>query len=142
MISAFTMAILTNFGGHWVGSGQAWDQGGWASDCPQIEFHSVQHENTIDIQAGVLNCKSLKTTWKPHQVQIQGDELWYNGEKIGTISETQVHTESVSPKNKMKQIFDFEIQGDQMFYHERWTDLSGQKEYLWVKGLLKRAVTE
>ncbi|GIL16704.1 MAG: hypothetical protein BroJett040_04550 [Oligoflexia bacterium] len=131
-------AVLTNFGGHWVGTGFAHDKSGWQAKCDQIEFQSTQTEEVISIHSGNLRCGNLKTTWRPHQVQIRGNELWFNGEKIGTIAETHVHTESISANSKIKQVFDFEIQGEIMLYNEIWTDLSGSREYLSIQGQLER----
>ena len=130
IISATAQADLS---GQWLGQGKAQDFRGWSAVCDPMEFRLEQSTTEFAVQFGHYECGSLSVTWRPFAMKVKGNELWYNGQHIGTIESDHLH--AVVEGAHDTKIYDITRSGDQILYREEWQDSHHTTEMLFEGAL-------
>jgi hypothetical protein len=74
-----------DFSGHWRGPGKLIYE---AMDCERdctFDFQFQQNPQEIKVLKGDIVCDEFTQLFDPFIVSIQGEELWWNGQPVGTL---------------------------------------------------------
>lgn len=65
--------------------------------------------------------------------------LWLADKKVGSVSETDFHVETIVPKLKVRQFFDMQFtDSGRLIYREEWQDLQSGAVMFLLEGDLAR----
>lgn len=138
----FTVSVLVgnvahaDFAGSWQGQGKMFDSAGYRSDCDDIGFDVVQSATELRISKGHIICKDLSSTWTPFVLIIQGNALWSNGKKVGSINGDSFSATFTEPNSPMIETYKVSIVNSILNFEETMTDQS--TGYLTVQASLMK----
>ena len=144
LIGVFLALLLTstafaNFTGHWTGVGSAQDSAGWSSSCNVMSFKLSHTSYYLEIISGKYNCGGFRSEMNSTRAEIVGEELWYAGNKIGSITANTIKAQIGAPQSQLIQYFDLSLNNDTLTYQEEISYLDNGNVYsVLVDGQLSR----
>jgi len=91
-----SLAARADFTGSWSGSGDV--SGGFNIHCDTVSVDVAQTATQLSLTNGVADCGFISESMTDQTFQIQGNQLWQNGQQVGTITDTGANA-TVSGKN-------------------------------------------
>lgn len=136
LMSGFLMGeiIKADFSGQWEGTGRAWASTSWKADCEIIQVEVRQTPTKLQRHSGGAKCGTLTTTEDPIELEIRGNELWFDDNKVGNISDTSLSITAASGPFTVSYRARL-IDSKTISYEEK---LSGNDGYLIIQGTLRR----
>ncbi len=136
LLSFFSATAKANFTGSWNGTATAYDDQGRATFCPSAGFHFTHTANNFSLNYGSVDCGQFKETWRAVTLMIQGTDLFWNGQKIGNITDTKFYTEHAS-NTQLKEIYSMELKADGIKFEQQFIDANGKVVFN-LRGNLKK----
>lgn len=130
--SGFAADWAADWTGEWAGSGSAISNS-YERQCEHIEMRLLQEEDEFTIRGGGYQCAELSAEYPYSVFTIQGQELIYEGQKVGVLSEKGLH---LSYENGQFNLWLTLQEDGSLFYKERWKQ---GEDFLLIEGkILKR----
>ena len=139
----FSMLLLSsvsaNFSGYWTGIGSAQDSTGWSSECESMVVELSQTNDYLDILSSKYNCGNFSSEMNSTRVQIVGNELWYGGSRVGSITATTINAQIEDPQSQLTQNFNLSLNNGILTYEEEISfSENGNTYFLDVSGQLSK----
>jgi len=128
--SSFAMDIT----GVWTGTGEAHDSDGQSYPECSFNFEFAQSKTEFNLISGNYNC-GFTRDYSPFTVEIQGNDLIINGQKIGEINGNKVH--AVASGNGFSTEYTFELIDSKLNYQEVLRFV-GESQFITVNGVLSK----
>jgi hypothetical protein len=125
-----------DFTGHWVGSGKMFDSNGYQATCTNISFTVEQTPNQVIVGKGEIDCTNSTSSWTPFVLDIHGNEVWYAGKKVGSMTSNSLDAQYPEPNSSFIENFHVQLVGDKMEFQQVLTDQSTGS--LTVQGTLEK----
>ena len=132
MATLLTLSALANFNGKWLGEGYYYTHKS-EGECHEVFFELQEDKDYFRIKTGGYNCSFMSAEYPSSHFKKKGEELFYNGKKVGTIKDNQV---SISYYDGVYKL-DLMIDGKQLIFREDWAQ---DGSYLRLKSHLSRYV--
>ncbi|MFP5384519.1 MAG: hypothetical protein ACLGHN_00470 [Bacteriovoracia bacterium] len=95
----FSHFALASFDGKFQGPGKATFASGRNFVCPEVFLHLVQTKESLKILTGGYNCIDFSAYFDPSSFEISSGELFYQGKKVGTLSENRIEISVFDPED-------------------------------------------
>ena len=130
-----TSSLAANFTGHWEGVGKGVDSTGKQYQDCDFELY-VKHDqgSLLKVESGGYYC-GFERDYSSFELKIKGHDLYYRGEKVGTIKGNEI-TASTENKN-FNTKYHLIMKDHLLIYHEKLT-LTRHHGHVNVGGVLTR----
>lgn len=129
-----TSSFAMDLTGVWTGTGEAHDSDGQSYPKCSFDFEFTQTKTELNLISGSYDC-GFTRDYSPFTIEIQGNDLIFNGQKIGEINGNRAHAfvagSGVSAEYTIELI-------DSKLKYQEILKFTGESKTLTVNGVLSK----